>query len=229
MAAGAWKDWAEGELVTEALFQDIQDSIAFIYSSESAANSALTNKVEGTQFYDTGEDLLKIWDGSSAWVAVGSTKVKQIVFVTGDKTGDETTTSTANIVTSLTGSITPTSSSNKIMIHAATFCSVVETTGAGSSRRMKKGLNRDNSASEGSTANGTQVATYELGRNLVAGSGSGATHFLSETITYVDSPATTSSTSYTFTFSVESSGQTATYQNASGDTNSLIIMEIETV
>ena len=58
MAAGAWKDWAQGELVTEALFQDIQDSIAFIYASESAANTALTNKVEGTQFYDTTNDAL---------------------------------------------------------------------------------------------------------------------------------------------------------------------------
>lgn len=70
MAAGGWRNWAQGELVTEALFQDIQDSIAFIYASESAANTALTNKVEGTQFYDTGEDKLKIWNGS-AWVAVG--------------------------------------------------------------------------------------------------------------------------------------------------------------
>ena len=70
MAAGAWKDWAEGELVTEALFQDIQDSIAFIYSSESAANTALTNKVTGTQFYDTTDLVLKIWNGSS-WDKVG--------------------------------------------------------------------------------------------------------------------------------------------------------------
>tara|TARA_A100001201_G_scaffold44286_2_gene45168 strand:+ start:909 stop:1655 length:747 start_codon:yes stop_codon:yes gene_type:complete len=71
MAAGAWKDWAEGELVTEALFQDIQDSIAFIYASESAANTALTNKVTGTQFYDTGAGQLKIWNGS-AWQSVGN-------------------------------------------------------------------------------------------------------------------------------------------------------------
>jgi len=70
MAAGAWFDWNTGDLVTEARFQDIQDSIAFIYASESAANTALTNKVEGTQFYDTGADVLKIWDGS-AWVAIG--------------------------------------------------------------------------------------------------------------------------------------------------------------
>tara|TARA_A100001201_G_scaffold22327_2_gene25133 strand:+ start:3236 stop:3910 length:675 start_codon:yes stop_codon:yes gene_type:complete len=70
MAAGGWRDWTEGELVTEALFQDIQDSIAFIFSSESAANSALTRKVVGTQFFDSTALKLKIWTGS-AWVVVG--------------------------------------------------------------------------------------------------------------------------------------------------------------
>lgn len=70
MAAGSWKDWTQGEIVTEPLFQDIQDSIAFIYASESAANTALTNKVEGTQFYDTTDNVLKIWNGAS-WDSVG--------------------------------------------------------------------------------------------------------------------------------------------------------------
>ena len=66
MAAGNWVDWNTGDLVTAAAFQDIQDSIVFIYASESAANSALTNKVEGTVFFDTGANQLKVWDGS-AW------------------------------------------------------------------------------------------------------------------------------------------------------------------
>ena len=52
MAAGGWFDWSTGDLVTESRFQDIQDSIVFLFDSESAANSALTNKVEGTIFYD---------------------------------------------------------------------------------------------------------------------------------------------------------------------------------
>ena len=50
MAAGAWFDWTTGDLVTEARFQDIQDSIVFIYVDETAANAALTNKVEGLSF-----------------------------------------------------------------------------------------------------------------------------------------------------------------------------------
>ena len=66
MAAGSWFDWSTGDLVTEAKFQDIQDSIVFIYASDSAANSALTNKVEGTVYFNTTDDVLKYWDGS-AW------------------------------------------------------------------------------------------------------------------------------------------------------------------
>tara|TARA_R100000664_G_C2677920_1_gene87173 strand:+ start:18 stop:473 length:456 start_codon:yes stop_codon:yes gene_type:complete len=68
MAAGGWFDWTTGDLVTESRFQDIQDSLVFIFASESAANSALTNKVEGTVFYDTTANLLKAWSGS-AWIS----------------------------------------------------------------------------------------------------------------------------------------------------------------
>ena len=73
MAAGSWVDWNTGDLVTAAAFQDIQDSIVFIFASEAAANTALTNKVEGTIFYDTTANLLKAWDGS-AWIVTGKHK-----------------------------------------------------------------------------------------------------------------------------------------------------------
>jgi len=68
MAAGGWFDWTTGDLVTESRFQDIQDSLVFIFASETAANSALTNKVEGTIFYDTTDNLIKAWSGSS-WIS----------------------------------------------------------------------------------------------------------------------------------------------------------------
>jgi hypothetical protein len=70
MAAGNWVDWNTGDLVTAASFQDIQDSIVFIYADDSAANTALTNKVEGTTYFDTTLNKLKVWDGS-AWTQVG--------------------------------------------------------------------------------------------------------------------------------------------------------------
>ena len=64
MAAGSWNDWTQGDIVTNAKFQDIQDSIVFIYASDAAANTALTNKVEGTVYFNTTDDVLKFWYGS---------------------------------------------------------------------------------------------------------------------------------------------------------------------
>jgi len=75
MAAGNWVDWNTGDLVTAAAFQDMQDSILFIYASESAANSALTNKVEGSAFYDSTANQIKVWDGSE-WQVVLTSPIK---------------------------------------------------------------------------------------------------------------------------------------------------------
>lgn len=229
MAAGAWKDWAEGELVTEALFQDIQDSIAFIYASESAANTALTNKVEGTQFYDTGADLLKIWDGS-AWVAVGATKVKQIKVVDGDETGDETVSTTNYGVTSLTASITPSSTSNKILVTVSADFDIRQFTGGALTQRDGYiGIARNNTASVGSAQNGTLVKAFLVGRYLSGTSTSAAQILPSGTYSFIDSPSSTSSTSYTLTIGILNTFIQTTYQNGSGNKSQIILQEIETV
>jgi len=67
--AGTWADFTTGDVITEAQMQNVQDSLVFIFANESAANSALTNKVEGTVFFDTTADKMKFWDGS-AWVQI---------------------------------------------------------------------------------------------------------------------------------------------------------------
>jgi hypothetical protein len=67
--AGTWADFTTGEVITEAQMQNVQDSLIFIFASESAANTALTNKTEGTIFFDTTADQLKAWDGS-AWITI---------------------------------------------------------------------------------------------------------------------------------------------------------------
>jgi len=77
MAAGSWNSWTQGDIVTNAKFQDIQDSIVFIYASDSAANTALTNKVEGTVYFNTTDDVLKFWDGS-AWQEISGVDAFQV-------------------------------------------------------------------------------------------------------------------------------------------------------
>jgi len=96
MAAGAWFDWTTGDLVTEARFQDIQDSIVFIYASESAANSALTNKVEGTVFFDTTANVLKAWNGS-AWVSAEAGDITGVTAGTNLNGGGATGSVTVNL------------------------------------------------------------------------------------------------------------------------------------
>ena len=95
MAAGGWFDWTTGDLVTESRFQDIQDSLVFIFASESAANTALTNKVQGTVFYDTTANLLKAWSGS-AWISAETGDIEGVTAGTGLSGGGTTGTVTVN-------------------------------------------------------------------------------------------------------------------------------------
>ena len=96
MAAGAWFDWTTGDLVTEARFQDIQDSIVFIYDDETAANAALTNKVEGTIFYDKSVSQLKAWSGS-VWIGAEAGDIEGVTAGNGLSGGGTSGTVTLNV------------------------------------------------------------------------------------------------------------------------------------
>jgi len=101
MAAGNWVDWNTGDLVTAASFQDIQDSIVFIYADETAANAALTNKVQGTIFYDTTADVLKAWDGS-AWISAETGDIEGVTAGTNLNGGGTSGTVTVNLDSTVT-------------------------------------------------------------------------------------------------------------------------------
>jgi hypothetical protein len=101
MAAGNWVDWNTGDLVTAASFQDIQDSIVFIYTDETAANAALTNKVEGTIYYDKTLDQIRAWNGSS-WIGAEAGDIEGVTAGTNLNGGGTSGTVTVNLDTTVT-------------------------------------------------------------------------------------------------------------------------------
>lgn len=102
MAAGSWFDWTTGDLVTESRFQDIQDSLVFIFSSEAAANTALTNKVAGTIFYDTTANVIKAWNGSS-WISAETGDIEGVTAGTNLNGGGTSGTVTINLDSTVSG------------------------------------------------------------------------------------------------------------------------------
>ena len=101
MAAGNWVDWNTGDLVTAASFQDIQDSIVFIYTDETAANAALTNKVEGTIYYDKTLDQIRAWNGSS-WIGAEAGDIEGVTAGTNLNGGGTSGTVTVNLDSTVT-------------------------------------------------------------------------------------------------------------------------------
>ena len=101
MAAGSWVNWNTGDLVTASAFQDIQDSIVFIFVDEAAANAALTNKVEGTIFYDTTANVLKAWDGA-AWISAETGDIEGVTAGTNLNGGGTSGTVTVNLDSTVT-------------------------------------------------------------------------------------------------------------------------------
>jgi len=208
MAAGAWRNWTQGELVTEALFQDIQDSIAFIFASESAANTALTSKVEGTQFYDTGEDKLKIWNGS-AWDAVAGGKVLQVV--QGTFATQSSTTSTSASDTGLSVAITPSATSSKILIMMLHHVKV----------------QRNTTSANGAVLILRDSTTIETSNYFITDAGGNAASSINLSASVLDSPSTTSAITYKTQFRVGNGTDSETILICFGSaTDRLIAMEI---
>ena len=148
--------------------------------------------------------------GSASAVQASSGRVLQVVSAT-YTTETSTTLSTAQD-TGLTISITPSSSSNKILIIAIHGDAASATAGNGYNMRLLRGA----------SVIGNQFAQNQL---YGATGGAGFNIAASQTIIYLDSPATTSSTTYKTQFwSENGSGSVTLFRDSSQ--GYMIAMEI---
>ena len=151
------------------------------------------------------------WRGDGAWVAAGGGKVKQIVSTV--KSTSSMTTSTSLVSTGLYLAITPTSASNKIYVQIWTPC--IYLNGGGN---LKASVYRGTTGE----SSGSDIISSVQGLNSLTGN-----FYLSASINYIDSPASTAAQTYTLMHSSASGNSAGYFESGMGGVAKMQIALIE--
>jgi hypothetical protein len=170
----------------------------------------------------TSNQVLTVSGGVPAWVtpaAAGGGKILQVVSAV--TTTETNIASTSMTDTTITATITPTASTSKIMvlITASTYLYV----GSGTGRNVSAQILRGATNVYNRSANG-----YEI-KNLQPNTGSwlAQEYGNSYALAVVDSPATTSATTYKLQAKIDSTaGSSSIYFQLSSNPSTIILMEI---
>jgi hypothetical protein len=188
MAAGlGYKEFTTGDVLTAADANGyLASQVVMVFASAAARTSAIASPQEGMISYLKDTNSTEYYSGS-AWVAIGGAggggKLLQVV--QGTTTTSTTISSTSLTDTTITASITPTSATSKILVMVDAQAYILRSgansafTGWALLRDATNIYDRSNEGFMAITAGSTSV-------ELVANS----------QIIYLDSPATTSSTTY---------------------------------
>jgi hypothetical protein len=187
MAAGlGYKEFTTGDVLTAADANGyLASQVVMVFASAAARTSAITSPQEGMISYLKDTNSTEYYSGS-AWVAIGGAgggKLLQVV--QGTTTTSTTISSTSLTDTTITASITPTSATSKILVMVDAQAYILRSgassafTGWALLRGATNIYNRENEGFMAITAGSSSV-------ELVANS----------QMIYLDSPATTSSTTY---------------------------------
>jgi len=211
MAAGlGYIEFATGDILTAAAANGyLASQTVMVFANAAARTSAITSPQEGMFSYLKDTNATEYYSGS-AWVAIGGAgggKVLQVVNATYSTA--VTSSSSTYSDTGLTASITPSSATSKILV-------IVHQTGVQKASgdtyvflRLVRGST--------SLAEFEKAAGYNASTNAITVGGSG--------ITFLDSPATTSSTTYKTQFASGANIASARVQN-DNSTSTITLMEI---
>jgi hypothetical protein len=219
----AYKVFTNGSVLNASEINDnLMNQSVMVFSNSTARSAALTSPLEGMLTWLEDVNRYESYNGT-AWVALGSGKILQVVQTI--KTDTFTVASGASFVaiTGLSATITPSAATSKILVIANVQYGIPDSANFGTFR-----LYGGNTSTYIGDAAGSRI------RGLFGGGfgAAGAAILLSASMTYLDSPATTSATTY----GVEVDPDASTFVNRSvedGDSihrtrgaSSIILMEV---
>jgi len=186
----AYKVFTNGSVLNASEINDnLMNQSVMVFSNSTARAAALTAPLEGMLTWLEDVNRYEYRNGSGAWVALGATGILQVVSTA--KTDTFTTTSTSYTgITGLTATITPSSATSKVLV------TVQLAFGAGGSGG---GINYGTFKLSGGNAANYTGASASARRSGVWGGTSNtdnANVIYSNSIVYLDSPATTSAVTY---------------------------------
>jgi hypothetical protein len=185
------KVFVAGEILTAAdVNTNLMDQAVMSFAGTAARGSAIPSPVEGMATYIADQDLVQLYDGAAWKNSLGVTGgILQVVSAV--KTDTFTSTSSTYVdVTGLSATITPSSASSKILVFAQISLGHAQTGTSGSTWRMTGGgigaYVGDASASINREIGGFTDPSLGWGNGMRA----------TQAGIYLDSPATTSATTY---------------------------------
>ena len=213
MADGlGFKTFTTGEVLTAGDTNGYLMQGILVFATEAARDAAITVPAEGQFAFTKDTNSTWYYDGA-AWVASGAGGGKIAQVVTASTTTATNIASTSYADTTLTATITPTSASSKIYIMATQlgrlYILAAEIQG---SFRILKGA--------------SEIVAFDYAFNLQT-SGTTTAPGAIIPLQFVDSPATTSATTYKVQAKVHNTANSGQYQAQYGEGKSIItLMEV---
>ena len=203
----AYKVFTNGSVLNASEINDnLMNQSVMVFSNSTARAAALTSPLEGMLTWLQDTNKYEYRDGSGAWVALGSSPIIQVVSTA--KTDTFTSSSGTFVdVTGLSVTITPTSATSKVLVQL----SVNGNGGTASSSMIGRLLRGATAVAIGDAAGSRERATF--GNSIAVGS----SDILNNAVTFLDSPATTSATTYKIQVKSDSSPNLVYINRSSND------------
>lgn len=210
MGAGlGFKTFVTGDVLTAADTNGYLMQGVWVFANEAARNAAVTSPQEGNFCFLKDTNATQFYDGA-AWTSVGGGgKVLQVIMGSTSTSASNSTTTYAD--TNLTATITPTLNTSKVLIFVNQNGCVRSNGNANNALLLQ--LQRGGSSIAQIVTEGNQTDTaLRQGGNTFA-------------IAYLDSPATTSATTYKTQFKNKQASAYVNVQDSS-ELSTIILMEI---